>query len=163
MENFNIVKLKIKDIESILKLQESSADSNICFFYEKEGLCRAVKNNRIVGIIKENKLIAYSMFHNISEKEYNYLPKNINNKKVGKFSGTVINKSYRGLGLHKKLLYSHLEYAKQNKYVSIMSYAHKENAASIKNINSVGLKFVGNNNNEKSKYNRNVYAIMLAS
>jgi hypothetical protein len=161
MKKIIIENLTENDIKDILTLQNKSANTNTYSFYGEEGLRRAILNHRLIGIKDNNKLIAYSAFHHISDKEYTYLPNKLENKKIGKFSGTVIDLNYRGLGLHKLILKEHLEFAKNNQYVSVMSYAHKKNHPSIKNIHSMGLNLIGNNDNENERYNRNIYMIIL--
>ena len=63
-------------------------------------------------------------------------------KKVCELGGNLVSKDYRGRGIQYRLMELQYDLAKKLGFDYIMTMAHPENTASLKNIQKLGLKFV---------------------
>lgn len=152
---FTVRKLGLIHSFELLEVQEKGARPEHFTFRGLKSIIKALLNDRCVGVFDNGKLIAYSIFAQAGSGDVTQA--DLSMKKVGKFSGTVVLPEYRGKGIQKKLLRSHVAYAKSKKFDAIMAYVHKDNGASISNIRGSGLSFLKNTYiKDKSDY-RDIY------
>lgn len=157
MELYKLKKLTINYIPQMLNIQNETGNKNTYSFHNVKSLTYSIEVGRVLGLFDNNNLIAFSVFKPILEKEYDYLPDYLNKEKVGKFSGTVVSTKYLGQGIQKFFLNNHIDYAIENDYKAILSYVHKENQISQKNIQEVGLIFHTTNNSKDIINQRDIY------
>ncbi len=155
----HVNKLNILHVFKVIKIQNEGADPKFFTLKHPKTILASLLFDRCVGVFDGRKLIAYSIFSNATDEDL----LNLNDKceKVGKFSGTVVTASYRGRGLQKLFLNSHVEYARNNGYTQIMAYVHRENKASIASVEKSGLSYLKKLFIESKNDHRNIYLMNL--
>lgn len=147
---------KMFNVEELINLQENHTNPDFFEKRDEDSLKRAIEESRFL-ILKENKkIIAYSILENACQNSKKYITEEIY-LKVGKFSGTVIHDDYKGKGIQKMFLHSHLDHCCQFNYDKIMAFVHKDNIASKKNIEKIGLEFLKNSFIEEKNNFRDIY------
>ena len=156
---YKLRSLRITDAISLLEMQQRNTNPEYFTHRDIYSIIYALTFDRFVGMFDDGKLIAYSIFSKANVFDLNIIGKE--KVKVGRFSGTVVDRDYRGKGLQRDLLNSHLEYAREQGYSSVMAYAHSDNAASVKNIEKAGLSLIKNMFIESKQDYRNLYSLEL--
>lgn len=161
MNNLILKELAVKDAYRIFLLQEKYADPRWFTHRDIYSIFYACENDRCVGLFKDNKLVAYSIFSYACNLDKEYLPEMDIEQNVGKFSGTVVSCDYKGLGIQRFFLNSHIDFAKENNIKFIMSYVHADNHFSKKNLDKVGLKSTGTKFICHKNEDREVYLMQI--
>lgn len=130
--------LKRTHVPMMLRLQQRHTTPSMFTPRDVYSMIHAVENNRVVGLFDGRKLVAYSILDtDVPDEDRKLLYDHIN--VVYKFAGSVVHSKYRGRGIQKMLLTSHVEYAISKRADAIMAYVHPDNKPSIANIESAGL------------------------
>lgn len=152
-------KLEINNIEEMLKVQNYSTDGILYTMNDYYFFLNCINYERVIGVFDKNKLIAFSIFKKADKRDFFYIGDLFKDCVVGKCDGTIVLPEYRGKCLQKTLLKTHLDYARDNGYDAVMSYAHPENIISMNNLMFSGFKLLGKKYIEFKSQERNIFLI----
>lgn len=152
---FTVKKLGLIHAFELLDVQEKGAKPEHFTFRGLKSIIKALVNDRCVGVFDNGKLVAYSIFAQAGSDDL--AKADLRVKKVGKFSGTVVLPEYRGKSIQKRLLRSHVVYAKNKGFGAVMAYVHKDNIASKSSITGSGLSFLKNTYIQEKNDYRDIY------
>lgn len=132
---------KLTDVNELIELQELSVDPILFDKRDFNSFSNAINESRFLVLSENNKIIAYSIMEKACLAMKKYVDISCENIIVGRFSGTVLHPEYKGKGIQKEFLTSHLNYCREQQYHKIMAMVHPDNIASKKNIEKTGLSY----------------------
>lgn len=163
MENLKLKNIRSDGANDIFLLQEEFADKKWFTHRDIYSILYACENDRVIGLYDNYDLVAYSIYSLACEFDKKYLPPNLKDNKVGKFSGTVVSCSYKGMGIQRYFLNNHIEYSKDNDIDHVMAYVHSDNDFSKNNISKIGLSKISNSFIEHKNEYRDIFLMKINS
>lgn len=148
---------KLNDINSLLELQDVSVNPILFDKRDINSFEKAIEESRFIIMSNNGSIIAYSIMENACLDMKKYIDIECDKIMVGRFSGTVLHPDYKGKGIQKEFLKSHVDYCIQQKYKKIMALVHPDNIASKKNIMKSGLEHIKTEFIESKNGYREVY------